>query len=369
MPCNRHVPALDRPATAPYIAPDMPHLRLVLRLILVVAVLGALGVGWWAYWQVATERFEVALENWAGQQRALGRTVEYSTPIFSGFPFTIRAEIAEPRIAMPAEGFGWQGPILHAEASPFDPLTIEINAPGEHRLIRVVGNARTELVVDATSLVGILNLGRSSLQSLELSGTDLRAQDSQGETVTLDGFTVSIQPASTPPSAYTDRLLTFSFSMNWLVLPPLGIPLGDRIDELSIEGRIMGPIPPGAPSAALEVWRKAGGTIEIEKASGRWGPVRFEGDGTFALDEALQPQGAAGVAISGYNEAVDAMVAAGVMTEDQATLSKKMLGAFAQEPEDGRLAEVRVPVTLQNRQLLLGPIKFMEIPRIEWPDR
>lgn len=347
----------------------MPRLRLVLRLILIVAVLGALGVGWWAYWQVATERFQVALENWAGQQRALGRTVEYSAPVFSGFPFAIRAEIAEPRIAMPAEGFGWQGPTLHAEASPFDPLTIEIHAPGEHHLIRVVGSARTELVVDAKSLIGILNLGRSNLQSLDLSGADLRAQDSLGETVTLDGFAISIQPASKPPSVYTDRLLTFSFSMDWLVLPPLGMPLGDRIDQLSIEGRIMGPIPPGTPAAALEVWRKAGGTIEIENASGVWGPVRFEGDGTFALDEELQPQGAAGVAISGYNEAVDAMVAAGAMTEDQAALSKKMLGAFAQTPEGGGLEEVRVPLTLQNRQLLLGPILFAEVPPIEWPDR
>jgi hypothetical protein len=347
----------------------MPRLRPILRLVLVAALLGAIGVGWWAYWQVATERFEVALENWAGQQRALGRTVEYSMPVFSGFPFAIRAEIAEPRIAMPTEGFGWQGPTLHASASPFDPLTIAIHAPGEHRLIRVVGSARTELVVEASSLVGILNLGRSSLQSLELSGADLRAQDSHGATVTLDGFDISIEPASQPPSVYTDRLLTFSLNLDWLVLPPMGMPLGDRIDRLSIDGRIMGPIPPGTPAAALEVWRKAGGTIEIENASGHWGPVRFEGDGTFALDEALQPQGAAGVAISGYNEAVDAMVAAGAMTEDQAALSKKMLGAFAQAPEEGGLEEVRVPLTLQNRQLLLGPIKFVELPPIEWPDR
>jgi hypothetical protein len=180
---------------------------------------------------------------------------------------------------------------------------------------------------------------------------------------------VLIEPASTPPSVYTDRLLTFSLRMDQLVLPPIGLPLGDRIDQLSIEGRVMGPIPPGTPAAALEVWRKAGGTIEIEEASGHWGPVRFAGDGTFALDEALQPQGAAGVAISGYDEAIDAMVTAGYMTDEQAALSKKMLATFAQAPEGGGPEEVRVPVTLQNRTLLLGPIKFAEIPAIEWPDR
>lgn len=347
----------------------MPRLRLILRLVLVAAALGALAVGWWAYWQTATDRFQAALDNWASQQRAIGRTVEYAPPVFSGFPFTIRAEIAEPRIAMPAEGFGWQGPTLHAEASPFDPLTIEMHAPGEHRLIRIVGAARSELVVQATALDGVLDLGRSALQELQLSGSGLRARDSRGQVVTLESFALSLEPAQVPPSVYTDRLLTFAFSMDWLVLPPLGLPLGDRIDQFSIEGRIMGPIPPGTPAAALEVWREAGGTLEIEEATGRWGSVRFAGDGTFALDDELQPQGAAGVAISGYEQAIDAMVAAGYMTEEQGAIGKTMLGAFAREPEVGGLKEVRVPVTLQNRKLLVGPIEFVELPPIEWPDR
>ncbi len=347
----------------------MPRLRTILRLLLVAAALGAIAVGYWAYWQTATDRFQVALGNWADRQRAIGRTVEYAAPVFSGFPFAIRAEIAEPRIAMPAEGFGWQGPTLHAEASPLDPLTIELHGPGEHRLIRVVGAARTELVVEAATLDGVLDLGRRSLDALTLTGSDLRARDTRGRTVSLNGFALSLEPAPVPPTAYTDRLLTFSFSLDWLVLPPIGLPLGDRIDQLSIAGRIMGPIPPGTPAAALEVWRRAGGTIEIEDATGRWGPVRFRGDGTIALDENLQPQGAAGVAVSGYEPAIDAMVAAGYMTAEQGSVGKKMLGAFAREPEGGGLEEVRVPVTLQNRKLLIGPIEFAELPPIEWPDR
>jgi hypothetical protein len=347
----------------------MPRRRLILRLVLLAAALGAAAVGWWAYWQTATDRFQVALENWANQQRALGHTIEYATPVFSGFPFAIRAEIGEPRIAMPAQGFGWQGPTIDAEASPLDPLTIRLHAPGEHRLIRVVGAARSELVVEAGGLDGVLDLGASALQSLALSGSQLRARDSRGQLVTLDAFDLSLEPAATPPAAYTDRLLGFAFHLDWLVLPPLGLPLGDRIDALAIEGRIMGPIPPGTPAAALEVWRKAGGTLEIDAATGRWGPVRFAGDGTFALDERLQPQGAAAVTISGYEQAIDAMVAAGYLTGEQGAVGKSMLAAFAREPAEGGLQEVRLPVTLQNRRLLMGPLEFAELPPIEWPDR
>lgn len=347
----------------------MRALRLIIRLVLVAAALGAIGIGWWAYWQTATDQFQVALENWASQQRALGRTVEYEPPVFSGFPFAIRAEIREPRIAMPAQGFGWQGPTLQAEASPFDPLTIDIHAPGEHRLVRIVGAARSELAVQATALTGQLDLSTSTLEAVSLSGEDLHATDSLGQSVTVGAFEIDIGPADHPPASFSDLLLRFAFRVDDLSLPPLGLPLGDRIDSIAAEGRIMGPMPPGTPAAALDVWRRAGGTLEIDAASGLWGPTRFEGDGTFALDEQLQPQGAATVLINGYEPALAAMKDAGYLTEEQANIGTTMLDAFAREPEDGGLKEVRLPVTLQNRKLLVGPIEFARIPTIEWPDR
>lgn len=347
----------------------MQRRRLILRLVLVAAALGALAVGWWAYWQAATDQFQASLEGWAGQQRALGRTVEYDAPVFSGFPFAVRAEIAKPRIAMPAQGFGWQGPTIHAEASPLDPLTIDLHAPGEHLLLRVVGDARSELKVLAGALDGTLAFGRTTLQSLTLAGSGLRATDSQGRAITLDAFSIVLEPAETPPATYTDRLLAFAIDAEWLQLPPLDLPLGDRIDAFAVEGRIMGPIPPGAPSAALEIWRHAGGTLEIDEATGRWGPVRFAGDGTFALDESLQPQGAASIAISGYEPAIDALVASGYLTAEQGDIGKTMLAAFAREPSDGGLKEVRLPVTLQNRKLSVGPLEFAKLPVVEWSDR
>jgi hypothetical protein len=94
--------------------------------------------------------------------------------------------------------------------------------------------------------------------------------------------------------------------------------------------------------------------------------VRFAGDGTFA-DEDLQPQDAPRSPSAVTNRR--SMPGRSRLTEEQGLVGKTMLGAFAREPEGGGIEEVRVPVTLQNRKLLLGPIEFAELPPIEWPDR
>jgi hypothetical protein len=63
------------------------------------------------------------------------------------------------------------------------------------------------------------------------------------------------------------------------------------------------------------------------------------------------------------------MVASGFLTAEQGEVGKTMLGAFAREPSDGGLKEVRLPVTLQNRKLSVGPLEFARLPAVEWPDR
>ncbi|HEY0834127.1 MAG TPA: DUF2125 domain-containing protein, partial [Azospirillum sp.] len=75
-----------------------------------VAAFAAWGVAWWMV-AGAVERGIVA---WADAQRARGVEVRYGDLRLDGFPFTVRATAAEPRLT--ARGADWQGAALIGEA-------------------------------------------------------------------------------------------------------------------------------------------------------------------------------------------------------------------------------------------------------------
>jgi hypothetical protein len=153
---------------------------------LIAAALAALGVGWWAI-TGGDRSIAVALDNWADQQRAMGAPSNIRRRSL-GFPYAI-APRRRPRIAA-GRRLRLAGPTLHASASPFDPLTIEMQAPGEHRLIRVVGMPTPSCSSKRRRRQRARS--RAGTPGTQLSG--LSARDSRGQTVTLDAFALSLQP-------------------------------------------------------------------------------------------------------------------------------------------------------------------------------
>ena len=342
----------------------MSPTRRIFRFVIAVTALATLCVAWFFYWQIATDRFRISLDDWAARERAIGRLVEYRPPVFSGFPFAIRAEIAEPIYAMPAAGWRWHGPTLLASASPFDPLTIELAAPGSHVVDGPEGLAWT---VEADALTGTLDFSLRGLDAVALEGTRLRALDADGLATMFESLAISVAPADEPPATYRDHLAGIAIELDALVLPAPDLPLGAQLERMDLAARIMGPLPPGHVAEALEAWRSAGGTIEIDAISGQWGPLGFAGSGTFALDPALQPEGAMSMTLTGHEATLEALVAEGYLEAQPAAFAGTVLSALERTPETGGPAEVTLPVTLQDRTLSVGPIKFARLDPLDWP--
>ena len=99
----------------------------------------------------------------------------------------------------------------------------------------------------------------------------------------------------------------------------------------------------------------------------QWGPLGAAGDGTFALDTALQPEGAMSMTLTGYEAAIETLVAQGFIEPQQAAIARTVMVALQKTPDDGGPAEVTLPVTLQDRTLSVGPIKFARLDPIDWP--
>ena len=115
----------------------------------------------------------------------------------------------------------------------------------------------------------------------------------------------------------------------------------------------------------LAAWSKDGGRIELTAFNATWeAATELSGDGTVALDGQLQPVAAFSAVVRGYNEAVDAAVARGLMTPAQGTAAKLWLAARAEKDERG--LKVKLPLTIQDGFLSMGPIKLAQVPRIAW---
>ena len=57
------------------------------------------------------------------------------------------------------------------------------------------------------------------------------------------------------------------------------------------------------------LWRDAGGTVEVDRMTFAYGPLKLEANGTVALDTGLQPQAAFSIRAEGVFRAVEALKA------------------------------------------------------------
>jgi hypothetical protein len=143
--------------------------------------------------------------------------------------------------------------------------------------------------------------------------------------------------------------------------------LGTRIERATAQVKLRGDLDPTfVLTERLAQWRDAGGTIDIEQVQLHWGPLRIVGEGAVALDAALQPEGAFTARIAGIDKLINLMEARGRIGPQQAAIARIALAFLTRAPSDDGPPEARVPVTVQNRVLSIGPMPLLTIDPIDW---
>ncbi len=142
--------------------------------------------------------------------------------------------------------------------------------------------------------------------------------------------------------------------------------LGRKMAHLEAEIQVLGDLPMPMDRPGLSRWRRDGGTLEIKNLDLAWGPAKVKASGTLGLDDALQPEVSLVTAITGYQKTVDALVAAGIVRERVARGVKLVLDMMARRSRPGQEATVRVPVSIQNRVIYVGPARLARLPLLRW---
>jgi hypothetical protein len=351
--------------------------------IFAALVLVAVVAGYAAYWHAAANTLAEGIERWAVERRAEGYEIAYAAPDIGGFPLRLEARLDTPVIAAPpASGLSgpqtwrWQGPALLLHARPWAPLDAEASAPGRHDIEIGSGEGARRYVLDATTATGAASFGTDGrLSEATIALTDLLATEEGAEDRTLLAEAAELHAAPGAANAdHTQPSLEFRIALAGIVLPPdAATPLGREVEKLEADGAVMGRIAGNAFGDdarlrdALAIWRDDGGTLELTRVVGYWGPLELTGSATFALDAALQPIGAMSATIAGHEATIDALVAAGTVSPRDGSLAKILLAVLSKpSPVDGQ-PELTAPLTLQNGYLWVGPAKLLRLPVIEWP--
>ncbi len=334
-----------------------------------------------ALWWIIAGELRTGISAWVEERRAAGWTIGHAAPTIGGYPMRVRATIGDPDIAVPGPGPGdparwrWRGTSLRLALRPWKPREILFSFAGVHRVHANHGERRE--IFEAT--VGSAN-GRARL-----------ASDGRVESIILDVGAVEASRPGAPERLRLGQLgLTLlmpersgeaaakpedeepagpmvSASAANVVLPKgARYPLGRTVRRIAIDAKLIGDLAP-APTLVqtLAAWRDAGGTLEVRRLDVVWGKFDLSGEGTVALDGALQPIVAMTARIKGYRETVDALVETGYVRGRDALTTKLVLGFVARATPGGK-SQLTVPITLQNGILSAGPARLLRVPAIDW---
>jgi len=333
--------------------------RPFLGLFLLVLLLGAYAVFWW----IVAGRIEAGIVTWADSLRQQNAELTWRTIRVGGFPLAFDVRLSEARLrgtaaSQPAE---LRIPALSASARPWNFRDWRLSAPdGLNASIGPAGEPLTK--VAAVSAIGSVAAGGGDT-IVWLGLNDAKAD--LPEHLTADTANLWLTVPAHPPQAHTDRAFALAADLRGLRVPLTPAPFQGAVDDLAVGATVLGPIQAGPPRVAAAAWRDAGGTVELDRFALRWGDVAVNGSGTIALGPDMQPIGAFSGAVSGLDELLKALAAAGQLRMGDLTLARLGLAALAKPGPNGK-PEVSTSFTIQNGQMYLGPLKLGPAPRINW---
>ncbi|MEP4378747.1 MAG: DUF2125 domain-containing protein [Alphaproteobacteria bacterium] len=353
------------------------------KYLIPIGVVALLVAVWTLGWFWFAGEIRTGLQTFADQQSDGPVAVSWESVEITGYPTRLFTHIAAPRGAWsgPDGEIRWAGPATTLKFFTDFGRTVSFSAPGVHSFLFDGGAgpaARRAIEADNIGLSGRMNFNNEGyLTGLRGLATGLDIEIDRQPVSTLDSAAVDwiLSTGAENPEAIHPapggQELTFALSGVSLAAarldPNLVDVLGHKLDQLAGQLSVRGALDPTDLSpGGMARWRDAGGTLELEDFSLVWGPLQVVGDGTLAVDANLQPVGAFTAQIAGLDRLVDLLETTGRMRPQQAAIARIALAVLTRAPANGGSPQARVPVSIQDRQLSIGPITLLRLPVISW---
>ena len=256
------------------------------------------------YWRIAVRNLEAGFAAWANERRVTGWSEAHETPAPGGWP--LAATLTVPAISLAGGnseipgGLAWSADSLVLHVALLRPGLLRIAVNGRQRL-RLGRNPEVSYSADRMDVELPLQPARLP-PFLDVIVEHMRASTPAGDDASVDSVRLHLDIRREAQSG--EPAVAFALRAKAMTLPSGMVhPLGSHIASLAVDGALNGPVPPGrTPAELAAAWRDGGGSLEIRHLALVWGPLDLTGSATLALDEQLQPMGAASARVVGYAE-------------------------------------------------------------------
>ncbi len=374
LPRNRKfIPSSERHAALDYQLP--PLLRNLRRGMTVFTITFLAAIAYVVFWFTVAALFRGGLNDWAANMRNNGYRIQYTEPVLGGFPFSLRLDLGKLEISTPEKSgyISWASRDVVITTHPWRMDIIAITLKKQHHLTYRVNRGGSESYIGDAYIKAVLNfdIGSKGPVAAKIRIRNLIFDDTGTPYhLAVDKADIAFTRNTDANIDYKTSSLDMRFSGKGLEVPEkLSWPLGHRIQDISFNGAVLGPIgSSGTWPDRLSAWRDIGGTLEVSELNTVYGPMTISASGTMALDENIQPIGAFSAKIEGFFKTIDMLKRNGFVRSAAATTAKLVLGVMAQRSKNGGTPSLNLAITAQNRKLFAGPVLLARIPEINWGD-
>ena len=337
------------------------------------------------YWFLMADRIVLGIEEWAAKRRAEGFAVEYTGLAVNGFPLRMQPEAHNLRLASPGAEPAWEWRTSHliANVLPYNlnhivltlqqpqDFTLRLDGEEAQRYRLTSANTRASLILSHGKIAraameileGVLSGGRLTAGPLALEHGQVHARLDMPADETPD-----------PRSPEPPKLMELSLDLENLsyegFLKPV---LGAELSRLDFRGVIEGDALPRSGVAGVRDWRDAGGIVQIAAFEIGWGPLNLSATGTVTLDKQDRLLGSMIAKLRGHEALIQSMQDAGELKPDEARGARLALGVIAMAAgatagnssgSQDHQGEFSLPLTLQDGEMLLGPVRLAKLKPI-----
>ena len=257
-----------------------------------VVVLLVLFGAYAAYWWIVAGQIKDGLAAWQQSEKLHKIDAAWRGLRVTGFPFAFRVEIEKAAF----RGRGWspapelQVARLIGSARPWDFDAWRLAAPSGLTGDLAPAGGRPALKISAKSGAGTVAIGPRGSSWLWLNLQDIAAvADTTVPIKSADAWV--ILPAK-PATKDTDPSFGLALDIRQMQIAAPPVSFSNTVDQLAFGVTVKGAVPDGPLPHAVAAWRDAGGTIEVNNLHLQWGALGINANGTFALDQNLQPMAA-----------------------------------------------------------------------------
>ena len=148
--------------------------------------------------------------------------------------------------------------------------------------------------------------------------------------------------------------------------PDIKLVLGQKIEQVKFEGRILGKIDLPLDRKGVSLWVNKKGAIETKLFFLNYSGLKIRLNGTLSLNENLQPMGKFSAEILDAFNAIDTFREQGKIKSSDMLFIKLALSALSLNSAENDEPNIKLLITVKDNEVYLNSFKIFKLKKLDW---